>query len=203
MNLLPLVPKRLQKPLLSFPQKEKEIIENYLLRLKKHIETLKNDKQSKIYLKLYDFLNIMVERNGGNMNIEKMALLEQQLVPKNENLYKAKQKRNKSLLAKSSSFEILEPLKDATSLVKYYRLMIKKTNTAAKFEENAFVSECRFAAQILDDINSNNRDEKFLRMWIYNYITNSLKGDNITKTEKTSIYAFRKTFNTFNVNYYG
>ena len=199
MNLTP----KLQKVFNLFPKKVKETTSEYLLRLKKHIETITNEKEIKNYLKLYDFFSKIKETNGENMDMDKMALLEKELVPSNGNLYKSKKKRNIQLLPRSNSFEVLDPLKNSASLVKFYRRMIEKNCSGALFCENSFVSECRFAAQILDDLMLNNRDEKFLRMWIYNYITSVLKGDNATKTEKTSIHAFKKTFDLFNANYYG
>ena len=200
MNFSLIIPKKLHKALKSFPPNEKETPSEYSQRLEKHLKT---SKENVNLLKLYEFLAIIEKRKGDKMDTDKMALLEKELVPKNENLYKPKRKRNIQHLAREGSFEIINPFLNATSLVKFYRFMLKKDHPEAAFEECSFETDCRFAAQILDDLALNKRDEKFLRMWIYNYIADSLKGDNITKTEKTSISAFKKTFVSFNANYYG
>jgi hypothetical protein len=198
------LPSNLQKIFSLFPKNEKESLGDYLFRLKKYIHSLKNDHEMKKYLKLYSFLNTMSgekEQGGKKMNI---ALLESELVPKNGNLYKSKRKRNNaSPIVVEKSFVPLNPLENAQSFVKFYRRILRAASPNVKFAEGAFESECRFATAILDDLIQSNRDEKFIKMWIYNYLNNSLKGENVEKPEKTSVYAFSKTFETFNMNYLG
>jgi len=141
---------------------------------------------------------------GDNMN---MSSLEMDLVPKDENITKARKTRKSkpkdALSPKAVPFKITDPFKNSLSLVKYYRSVVKSQNPEAKFYTLA--SEVSDAQVVLDTLIKSKRDGdlKFLKMWIYNHVAVGLKGNNIYKPEKTTMKEFLETFSSFNGSYYG
>lgn len=138
-----------------------------------------------------------------------MGELELELVPQNENIAKIRKSRRpkvsaeESPTATSTKFVTIDPFNGAYDFVKFYRAVIKSQNPEAKFYSATL--ESADAEQVLDLLvkNGKNNNLKFLKKWIYNFISTSLRDNNIFKPEKTSLQAFMKTFSTFNGSYYG
>jgi len=192
-------------------------IGSYLIRLSsdlRNIEDFKGQVFSSDFLKHLpesvskEILNNKVKREKtkeNNMNINE---LESELVPENGNLIKIRKHRKtkvsseESPVAISSKFVSVDPFCGPHEFVKFYRSVIRSKNPEVKFY-NATL-EYIDAEQILDTLTKNGKsgDIKFLKMWIYNYVSTSLK-DNIHKIEKTSLESFMKTFSSFNNSYYG
>jgi hypothetical protein len=144
------------------------------------------------------------------VNIDALTL-ENDLVPSNGNLVKAKSTRSRSpktaniepLKAELHEVKRCDPFKNPTELTKYYRSLLRVYNSETRFYD--FSSEVILAGDVLDTLikNGRNNNIKFLNAWIRFYSINGLKGNNIFKEEKTSIRAIGQTFDSYNMSYIG
>ena len=144
-----------------------------------------------------------------------IAMLEQELIPKNENLIKTKKPKihNKQKTHNDISVGVIkaetivvketDPFKNPTELIRFYRAFIRQYNKDAKFFD--FSAEVLSGSSVLDILTLNGRgsDMRFLRAWIRYYANNVLKGNSAMKEEKTSIREFAKTFEMYNRSYIG
>lgn len=104
--------------------------------------------------------------------------------------------------AKQFEFESCDPFKNPTEFTKYYRSFLRLYNRETRFY--SFTEEVLLSADVLDKLALNNRSNlKFLKSWLRFYVVESLKGNNPLKEEKTSIGSFKKTFDSYNLNYIG
>lgn len=142
------------------------------------------------------------------VNTEETMQLEKELVPTNTNLIKLRgiapkktrqitissDKEGKTYDPERVDVQALDPFKNPYNMTKYYRAFLRLYNKDAHFYE--FATEVSIAEEILDTMlkNGKQNDIKFLKAWIRFYITNSLKGNNILKDEKTSLKEFGKSF---------
>ena len=139
------------------------------------------------------------------VNSEKMIELQKQ-IGSSENLKdftteKNKKKRKPSAKTKVEKFSRINPLKNATSLLKFYRNFLKANNSKIVFCN--FESEISHAGEILDEVNKGNCDERFLRSWMSYFIETKLKGENSRNQYKTSIGELKKTYCDYKVRYIG
>lgn len=96
-----------------------------------------------------------------------------------------------------TTFESDNPFKNCNEFYRFYRTYVKILNNKAEFY--SMQSERRYALEILDNLilNNKNNDVNFLRSWIKYYVTVYLKGDNITKKDKTSLKTFKETLKVY------
>jgi 1,4-alpha-glucan branching enzyme len=114
---------------------------------------------------------------------------------------KNKKKRKSSAKTKVEKFSRINPLKNATSLLKFYRNFLKANNSKIVFCN--FESEISHAGEILDEVNKGDCDERFLRSWMSYFIETKLKGENFRNQYKTSIGELKKTYCDYKVRYIG
>lgn len=148
---------------------------------------------------------------GEDMNLEMS-----ELIPQNPNIVKAKKTKinkqreiainilnsEKGPEAEDGSFNNENPFKNPRAFTIFYRSSIKLYNGKAVFYD--FVSEIKNAADIMDLLLKNNRNDlKFLKAWIRNYLTFALTGNNVYKEEKTSLKTFKDSFEKYNNIYIG
>lgn len=147
------------------------------------------------------------------MNIEE---LEKELIPQNENLVKVKMPR--STIKKTTTKQVVtdeaiapeelivkqcEPFKNSLDFLKYYRSFLRVYNSNVKL--CPFHTELLCAGEILDMmiLNGRNGDLRFLKFWIKFFYVNCLKGNNVFREDKTSLRAFKQTFDVYNAKYIG
>lgn len=191
-------------------------IYEYLVRLLSDLKSL-DDFQGQIIAA--DFLNKLPESVRKEILNRKTKekkdmdpFLELELIPQNENITsKRSYRKTKSIPQIKSepsnnearSFTTINPFDNALSFLKFYRSVIRSQDSSAQFY--SIESETPNAQVVLDTLIKNNRneDKKFLKMWIYNFLATVLKGNNASKTDKTSMKSFLSTFLVFNGSYYG
>jgi len=181
----------------------------YIVRLNADLRAISDYEGQVISDDFMGHLPDPVRKEISNRNTKETkmnASLELQLVPQNENLTKIRKTRSHNpnvMDAKVEHFQSVDPFKNATQFVKFYRSIIREQNNEAKFFD--MISEANDATYILDAMIKHNRngDKKFLRMWIYHFYSTYLKGNNVYKTEKTSVKELFKTLDAFDASYYG
>jgi hypothetical protein len=147
----------------------------------------------------------MINKREKNMDIQQ---LEKDLVPDDDDVTPLmKVKKNKKVRKPASlepdrlGFKSVNPFLNCNEFMRYYRGLIRDYSNDAKFYD--FNSERNFATLTLDTLKENRKVNKdFLRSWIQYYASAYLKGNNISKLEKTSIGNFIKTFEEYNGKYF-
>ena len=118
-----------------------------------------------------------------------------------ESCFTKKTKKSPKAEVRSFNDDELNPFKNAKEFVQYYRAFVKNTNKDAEFGKFSF--DAGQATEILDALKENHRDNKtFLNAWIRYFIENKLKGDKIYDIYKTSVKAFKETFENYNQIFY-
>jgi len=199
-----------------------EIASEYLIKLKNDInliddyEGLEQDDSfiKRLPIHLQEKIEIKQEiiKDGENKDGENMTILElnNDLIPKNENLIRVK---NKKVIQKKvvscmpvhphkTTFTAIDPFSNCNDFIRYYKEVIRSYNGNAKFYKPD--SERIFATKIMDLLIQNGKNENidFLRSWIRYYIQSDLQGNNVYKEDKTSLSNFAKTFKDYQGKYF-
>jgi len=140
-----------------------------------------------------------------------ISSLESELVPENQNIVKKarirkhntefKLPKNIPEPAEVKMYRFdgeVDPFKDTREFMRYYRaFLIMKFSRSIKFD--GFQNDAIYAAQILDLLIANKRNDKvFLNGWLNYFYENKLKGLKMYKTKYTSMKALKETFEQFN-----
>lgn len=193
-------------------------IQNYLTRLSSDLRGIDDFKGQVIAPNFLDhlpdpvkneILNKKTKEKNKTMNASNAASLEMELIPQNENLTSVRRTRKSKVNTSESPdvnakrFGTIDPFNNSWDFLKFYRSVIKSQNPEAKFYSS--MSEAKDAEVTMDILTKNNKigDLKFLKMWIFNFVAVSLRGNNIYKPEKTCLKEFLGTFTEFNGSYYG
>jgi len=195
------------------------LIRNQLDKIENKYEGLQNDHliadrfpthiRKKISAEEFNILDESSKNKEGGKPMD-ISQLEKDLVPTNENIVKEKRIKNpKSLIddnrlkPEGLSFKSLDPFVNCNQFLKFYRDVIRMYNSRARFY--GFDVERNSALEIMDMMTEHGRsgNKEFLKSWIRYYITNTLRGNSVYKTEKTSLRAFKETFSEFNNKYIG
>lgn len=179
---------------------------DYLNELNKTIATLSPYDGLEEDEQFYERVPLMVQQKSlpKKTSINSHEELSMELAPKNEDLTKPKAKKKEKIITqeqKLETFKLIEPLKNVKSFFQYYRSMILYRNNNAKF--HTYEIELGNAAVILDIIKESGHGSDFLSAWINYYFDTKLKGDYAEKQEKTSLKAFKETFEEYNSRYIG
>ena len=150
---------------------------------------------------------------------QKINTLEQDITPNNPNLVRNKRLKNtirpeisKPKIAyetvKVQAYDYsgeVEPFKDATHFMKYYRAFLlncANSNNGSKVNFDQYSADSIYATQILDLLQEQNRSNKvFLASWIRYFYDYRLKGSKALKTKYTSLKAFKESFEEYNVRH--
>jgi len=132
--------------------------------------------------------------------------LENDLVPKDEDLIKKKKKTRKRIPSKVAetnfeTFKKIDPMENVNSFIRYYRSVVKDQYPNAEFYD--FISESNIASLIMDDILESGQDKDFLRSWMSFYAETKLKGNNMRNKEKTSLKSLKETYEEYSSRYIG
>jgi hypothetical protein len=114
---------------------------------------------------------------------------------------KRKRRPKKGELAKVEKFKRSNPLKDSSSLVRYYRSILKDLSGDVKF--GRFENDVQFAASILDQMKNDNYDETFFFSFAKFFFETKLKGNNITDYRRTSMENIKNIYSYYKERYIG
>lgn len=146
------------------------------------------------------------------------SILEEDIAPKKPNIARSsirkrgrgRPRKNEQAIpkgvtipAQAKRFDYaLNPMRNATELVKYFRSKISiKVPGHVVFDE--FKYETRDATEILDILKMHKRDGIFLEAWINGYIGDAIQSkEDALNSQRTSLKRFKSTFEVYNNSYY-
>lgn len=130
-----------------------------------------------------------------------------QIKNKVEKIEKVEKKQKNDVLINPESVKaeeivhnVLNPFKNCNDFMKFYKKILLMNDSSIKFfEMSAADSERKLAQEILDMLIKRNRsgNVEFLKAWVQYYQRNYLKAEDASNVYKTSLKAFRDTFEKY------